>query len=305
MRKIILIAALSFSFFTIGHSQPHTVWKTREQVFIDTIFDKLEVQGVDTRKNLLYGYFFYDKDKLKLEQLKKELVAQLYNIVKLERINGNIEFTLHVEKVESHTRQSLLEREEGLRLLATKYQVASYDGFDVGNANPAMPIVTNESFSKFIATKKGNELFVIGIKLYDLEINDKAEIVLKQCLQQNIKPDTAAYKLGNLLTRSNRVEEGVSYLLQATKHNPGYSSAFFNLGAVCYDNSQYQNSIKYYQKAEPLRPGDDRIPYGIAAAQYALQQYDKSLENCKKALALNKNNENAKALLQMLSSRSR
>lgn len=106
-------------------------------------------------------------------------------------------------------------------------------------------------------------------------------------------------------TRSNRVDEGVSYLLQATKHNPGYSSAFFNLGAVCYDNSQYQNSIKYYQKAEPLRPGDDRIPYGIAAAQYALQQYDKSLENCKKALALNKNNENAKALLQMLSSRSR
>jgi tetratricopeptide (TPR) repeat protein len=236
--------------------------------------------------------------------LKADLVSQSYKFVELgKRDNG--EFILHVEKVEKHTRQSLQDREQKLRVLASKYYVSSFDGFDVGNTDPTKPLVSNEGFAKFMATKKGNELFDLGIKLYDLEINDKAELVFIECLKQKIKPDTSAYKLGNTLINENKAQQGIDYLVQATKYNPNYLSAFFNLGATCYDNGQFQKSIEYYQQADKLKPNDDRIVYGIAASQYAIQQYDKSLANCEKALQLNKDNDNAKQLLQMLSGKTR
>lgn len=266
---------------------------------INSIFDKIELQGVDTKQNLLYGYFFFDKDKSKLEKLKNELIKQSYKFVVLDK-KDNGEFMLHVEKVEKHTRQSLYDREQNLRQLATDYIVSSFDGFDVGNADPTKPLVSNDIFSKFMASKKGNDLFDLGIRLYDLEINDKAEIVFRECIKQNIKTDTASYKLGNTLIGQNKVEEGIKQLEQATKLNPNYLSAFFNLGATCYENLQFQKSIQYYQQADKIKPYDDRIIYGIAAAQYGLKQFDKSLENCKKALQLNKDNDNAKQLLQML-----
>ena len=281
------------------HSQIKVTENTNDIELINSIFDKIEVQGVDTKQNLLYGYFFFDKDKSKLENLKNELTKQSYKFVVLDK-KDNGEFMLHVEKVEKHTRQSLYDREQKLRQLTIDYGVSSFDGFDVGNADPTKPLISNDNFSKFITSKKGNDLFDLGIKLYNLEINDKAEIVFRECIKQNIKPDTASFKLGNTLIAQNKVEEGLKQLEQATKLNPNYLGAFFNLGTACYDNLQFQKSIQYYQQADKLNPNDDRIIYGIAAAQYGLNQFDKSLENCKKALQLNKDNDNAKQLLQLL-----
>ncbi len=303
--KIITLTLISvLTLFSSCKSQPQVTPNTNDLELINSIFDKVEVEGVDTKQNLLYGYFFFDKEKSKLEKLKNDLVSQSYRFVEINK-KDNGEFMLHVEKVEQHTRQSLYDQEQKLRLLAEKYNVSSFDGFDVGNADPTKPLVSNENFSKFMATKKGNYLFDLGIKLYNLEINDKAEIVFKECVKQNIKPDTSAYKLGNSLIAENKIEDGINFLVQATKFNPNYLSAFFNLGATCYDNRQFQNSIQCYQQADKLKPNDDKILYGIAASQFAVQQYDRSLENCKKVLQLNKDNENAKQLMQMLKDKSR
>ena len=304
MKTTILTLILTLTFFSSCQSQTQARQNTNDLKQINSIFDRIEVQGVDTKQILLYGYFFIDKDKSKLEKLKADLVAQSYHFVELGK-KENGEYMLHVEKLEKHTRQSLQKREENLRVLTAKHNVSSFDGFDVGNADPTKPLISNENFSKFMATKKGNDLFDLGIKLYDLEINDKAELVFRECLKQNVKLDTSAYKLGNTLINENKAEQGIEYLVQATKYNPNYLSAFFNLGATCYDNGQFQKSIEYYQRADKLQPNEDRIIYGIAASQYAVQQYDKSLANCKRALQLNKDNDNAKQLLQMLSSKTK
>jgi tetratricopeptide (TPR) repeat protein len=266
---------------------------------INSIFDKIQLQGVDTKQSLLYGYFFFDNDKSKLETLKNELIRQSYNIAELVKRPSGV-FVLHVEKVEQHTRQTLYDREEKFRHLATNYGVASYDGFDVGNADPTKPLVSNDNFMKFIMEKKGDDLFQLGIRLYDLKINDKAAVVFSECIRQHIKPDTASYKLGNTLIDQGKIEEGIVQLEQAIHYNPQYLNAFFNLGATCYDNMQFQKSIRYYQEANILNPDNDRILYGIAAAQYAINQFDESLKNCSKVLQLDKNNANAKVLLQML-----
>jgi len=266
---------------------------------IESIFDRIEIQGVDTKANLLYGYFFYDKSKSKLEKIKNDLTSQGYKFVDIEKKDDG-DYMLHVEKVEQHSRQTLFAREQYLSKLAIKYGVSSYDGFDIGNTDPTKPLTTNESFLKFMETKKGNDLFNIGIKLYEQEIFEKAEVVFKECVRLNIKPDTSSFKLGKTLIGQNKIEDGIKTLEDAIEINPNYLNAYFNLGAICYDNMQFQKSILYYQQANKLSPNDDSIIYGIAASQYAIQQYDKSLENCERALKINNHNENAKILLEML-----
>jgi len=264
---------------------------------INGIFDRIEVQGIDTKQELLYGYFFYGKNKSQLESLKQVLEQQLYSFVEIRKDDKL--FVLHVEKIEQHTRESLFAIKQSFTKLAESYGV-SYDGFDVGNLDPAKPLISSEDFKKFMTAHNDSELFQLGIKLYDLEIYDKAEIVFAECLKKNINSDIVSYKLGNMLSWQGEVEEGIKYLEQAVKLNPNYLSAWFNLGAICYDNNLFEASINYYQQADKLQPNDEDIIYGIAASQFAIQQFDNSLENCKKVLEINPQHENAKALLKMI-----
>ncbi|MEQ1922037.1 MAG: tetratricopeptide repeat protein [Pyrinomonadaceae bacterium] len=268
-----------------------------EQTFL--IFDKLEAQGVETNKPLLYGYFFFDQDKTKLERLAAILIDQKYSLVRLEKIEA-AKFILHVEKAEVHSGNSLLQREEELRSLARRFLVANYDGWDVGNTDPTKPLVTNDSFRQFMNSKKGNDLFDLGIRLYDLEINDRATEVFTECLKQKIKPDISSYKLGVTLFELGKPDEAIFHLEQAVKFDPKYTDAYFNLGTIYYDLRKYQKSLDNLETANRLRLNDDDTLYGIAANQYALGKFSLSRENCTKALELNPKNEKAKALLEML-----
>lgn len=304
MKAILQLLVLLLATAGNGHSQPPATGQGGDLEIINSIFNRIEVQGVSTDQKLLYGYYFVDGDKDRLESLKNKLLAQAYRFAGLTRNTKNL-YLLHVEKVEQHTRQSLLSREQQLRQLAAQSGGSAFDGFDVGNADPAKPLVTDEGFNRFMATQKGNRLFELGLALYNLQLPARAEAVFRACLAQNIKRDTAAYKLGNILVDQNKVAEGISYLLQATKDNPRYFKAFFNLGATCYDNGLYQQSLGYYQQADALQPNNSQVQYGMAAAQYALQQYQASQAHCARALQLNPNNSNARLLMQMLLNRKR
>jgi tetratricopeptide (TPR) repeat protein len=292
---------LLFSFlavFASCHSQPQATDTASDMTQIQSVFERMEMQGVDTRQQLLYGYFFFGKDISRLEKLKNALSKQAYRTVTLKQ-EKNGQHMLHVERAEPHTRQSLYEREQQLRQLASTYQVA-FDGFDVGNIDPKQPLVSDASFSRFALAKGSNDLFALGIRLYDLDINDKAEVVFRECIRRNINRDTASFKLGNLLTNQDRTEEGISALVQATEYNPRYFHAFFNLGAICYEHRRFSQAVAFYQQADKLKPNDDQVLYGIAAAQYALQQYKESAKHCQRALEINRGNVYAKQLWEML-----
>jgi len=255
---------------------------------------------VSTKKPLLFGYFFYDKDKLKLENLKNELLKDNYKLVRLEMTKKK-EFILHVEKVEIHTRASLLNRENQLEKLSKKFNIESYDGWDVGNADPTKPLVSKSDFDKSLDIKTDPELYKLATELYDSETYDKAIIIFNKCIERNIKTDTSNYKLGVSYLGVGQIETGVAKLEEALRLNPNYFKACFNLGATYYDNQQYQKSIDYYQKAAKINPKDDKVFYGIAASQFVLRQYQNAETNCKIALKLNSNNTNATTLLDNIS----
>ena len=84
---------------------------------------------------LLWGYFFTDQDAAKLRPLAKYLESTGYRLVEINPTDGTT-FFLHVEKVELHTAASLHERNTSFYGLAERFGVESYDGMDVGPAEP-------------------------------------------------------------------------------------------------------------------------------------------------------------------------
>ncbi len=291
MKKLFYLLIILINFISYSNAQDN-----KRMTNINSIFDKMELQGVDTKKPLLFGYFFYDKDKSKLDNLKNDLLKDNYKLVRLE-ITEKKEFILHVEKVEIHTRTSLLERENQLEKLSKKFNIETYDGWDVGNADPTKPLVSKSEFEKSLDAKTDAELYKLANELYDSETNDKAIIAFNKCIEKNIKTDTANYKLGVSYIGVGQIEIGITKLEEAVRLNPNYFKACFNLGAMYYDNQQYQKSVDYYLKAAKLNPKDDKAFYGIAASQFVLGQFKDAETNCKMALKLNSNNTNASSLL--------
>lgn len=86
----------------------------------------------DVDGELRWGYFFFDEDPLKLEKLGETLVAEGYDLVRLEQSEDKRSFVLHVELIEAHTPQTLDARNRELEQRAHDHGVADYDGMDVG-----------------------------------------------------------------------------------------------------------------------------------------------------------------------------
>ncbi len=85
----------------------------------------------DVDSDLLWGYFFTGDDKKALNRLSKKFASLKYRLVVLRPDETEPGFWLHVEKVETHSPDSLHERNQALEKLADEYSV-NYDGMDVG-----------------------------------------------------------------------------------------------------------------------------------------------------------------------------
>jgi len=86
----------------------------------------------DTSRDMLWGYFFMDPTKEKLEPLAKHLAESGYRFVSIYKTDDGKTYVLHVERVETHTPSSLFDGNAELDRLASEFGVESYDGMDVG-----------------------------------------------------------------------------------------------------------------------------------------------------------------------------
>lgn len=102
----------------------------REQ--IELMFDNMRAgTSWNLSEPMLWGYFFTDAKKGDLEKLKNLLLTDSYRFVRLHRDGG---WFLHVEKIETHTPETLHNRNLALYATAAQYGVDCYDGMDVGPA---------------------------------------------------------------------------------------------------------------------------------------------------------------------------
>lgn len=100
---------------------------------LETMFDNMRSQtSWNVDGNLLWGYFFFDPSPAKLQALAAVLEQSNYKIANLYPSDDETTHVLHLEKIETHSPQSLFVRNDELQQLAAQHGVASYDGMDVG-----------------------------------------------------------------------------------------------------------------------------------------------------------------------------
>lgn len=91
----------------------------------------------DTSGDMLWGYFFTHNEPTKLEKAKDILLSKGYSFVDIylsdkdEQDEPDV-FWLHIEKVETHSPNSLDERNNELYVFANEFGLDSYDGMDIG-----------------------------------------------------------------------------------------------------------------------------------------------------------------------------
>ena len=94
--------------------------------------------GWDVTGEMLYSFYFVDKSVEKLEKLEPYLEKQGYDFIGIFELGDNEtgestgEYLLHIDKVETHTPESLAERNVEFQKLADEYEIESYDGWEFG-----------------------------------------------------------------------------------------------------------------------------------------------------------------------------
>ena len=79
---------------------------------------------------LLWGFYFLDPERAKLEAAASELSAKGYRVVDIAKVDRQALFRLHVERIEVQTPESLYARDIELEGLARKLHIRNYDGMD-------------------------------------------------------------------------------------------------------------------------------------------------------------------------------
>jgi len=108
---------------------------TRET--IEGMFSNIRAKGqwkIDG--DMLWGYFFINSTKEPLENAAKKLEEKGYRVVDVQPVEKTKTWMLHVEKVETHTVDSLYQRDLELYQFAEDMKLDSYDGMDVGPVSP-------------------------------------------------------------------------------------------------------------------------------------------------------------------------
>jgi len=139
MWKIIKIALLLAALVpAIAQAQGKTMI-TRDSLV--EMFDNMAKNTPwDLSKPVLWGYFFTDASRQKLQHAAPLLEKQGYRIVDIylsdkEEPKEPDLWWLHVEKVEVHTPDTLDQRNQLLYQFADEQGIDAYDGMDVGPAS--------------------------------------------------------------------------------------------------------------------------------------------------------------------------
>jgi hypothetical protein len=99
---------------------------------IEDFFDNaISTDRIDFSKNLSWGYYFSHFEKTNLEIFKNVLLKEGYTFAEIVKEDESDKYLLHLEKIEKHTVDTLTKRDLQLNGYARRFNIDSYEGFDV------------------------------------------------------------------------------------------------------------------------------------------------------------------------------
>jgi regulator of RNase E activity RraB len=106
---------------------------------IKEIFEEARREdGWNLDEEMLYSYYWVDESVEKLEKLGLHLEKEGYDFIDIFELGEEGsetptgEYLLHIDKVETHTPESLAERNVEFQKLADEYEIQTYDGWEFG-----------------------------------------------------------------------------------------------------------------------------------------------------------------------------
>ncbi len=78
-------------------------------------------EGWDIEAEMKWGYFFFDKNRQKLEAMYTEIEERNYIFESIEKTDEGDYWKLFITKIEVHTPESLNNRNEAMNRLAKHY----------------------------------------------------------------------------------------------------------------------------------------------------------------------------------------
>jgi tetratricopeptide (TPR) repeat protein len=102
-----------------------------------------------------------------------------------------------------------------------------------------------------------DELYKNGLKLYEQNNYDQAEICFKEALKYGEKKDTIYFLLGMCSAFQNRLEEAESHFLTALGLNNRYEECYLELGGIYFKKKEYQKAERMIKKALKFNPANE------------------------------------------------
>ncbi|MFZ1453725.1 MAG: tetratricopeptide repeat protein, partial [Ferruginibacter sp.] len=102
--------------------------------------------------------------------------------------------------------------------------------------------------------------------------------------------DSAYVEMGNIYSKSGKMEVAMSYYNQALAINPKYADALFGIAKIYRDAiKKYDSAIYFFDAAAKSDSTNKEIFYGIAWTYNATKEHDKAIPYAIKALEIDNN----------------
>jgi hypothetical protein len=118
-----------------------------------------------------------------------------------------------------------------------------------------------------------------------------------------INPDfrgRAELAIGTALLGQGRRQDGMAYLISATRDQPSLATAYFNLGGAYLDEGRFAESADSFRRAAGLDPYDGEAEAQLGVALFRLGRTQEAIDHEKAALRIEPTLEEARRDLEVL-----
>ena len=99
------------------------------------MFARMAGDGLDVGRPLRWGYFFFHREPEALKAFARAMTQGAYEPESLHRTEGG-DWVLQIARTETHSAETLHQRNVDLARLAADWRLDQYDGWDVGAPMP-------------------------------------------------------------------------------------------------------------------------------------------------------------------------
>src|SRR3972149_4246379 len=149
--------------------------------------------------------------------------------------------------------------------------------------------------------KKGHR--ELGLELYEKGKNTEAIAEFKKVIEIEPNHVEAHYELGLVYVEEGLCDDGIGELKKVLEIDPKYEDAYYSLGDAYYDCNRKDDALKVWKTLLKDNPEDSIFHYNLGVIYRDKGQFKNAILELQKAIASDPNNDNAKKLLNQLTTK--